>query len=61
LHETESEIIGFFSTRHQGVFTHKNTFLHMHLITADYQKMGHLDVVVFKKGGVRLYMPIGKE
>lgn len=57
LREAESEIVGFFSTRHQGVFTHKNTFLHMHLITADQKKMGHLDEVAFKKGGIKLYLP----
>lgn len=61
LHEVESEIIGFFSTRHQGVFTHKNTFLHMHLITADHQKMGHLDELVFKKGAMKLFLPAYKE
>src|SRR5690606_37010664 len=37
------EIIGFFSTNHQSIFTHHDTFLHMHLVTADRKKMGHLD------------------
>lgn len=41
------DIIGFFSTEHQGVFTHHDSFLHMHLITKDETKMGHLDSVVF--------------
>lgn len=52
-----SEIIGFFSTRHKAVFTHHDTFLHLHLISTDRQKMGHLDEVLFKKGTVRLYLP----
>jgi len=51
------EIIGFFSTQHKGVFTHHDTYLHMHLITADKSKMGHLDNVQFKKGTVKLYLP----
>lgn len=53
----QSEIIGFFSTEHKAIFTHHDTFLHMHLITADRQKMGHLDEVVFKKGTMKLYLP----
>jgi len=39
----ETEIIGFFSTEHKGVFTHHDSFIHMHLITKDESKMGHLD------------------
>ncbi|WP_377059502.1 acetolactate decarboxylase [Rufibacter immobilis] len=53
-----SEIIGFFSTEHKAIFTHHDTFLHMHLLTTDLQKMGHLDEVLFKKGTMKLYLPI---
>lgn len=53
----QAEIIGFFSTEHQAIFTHHDTFLHMHLITPDRQKMGHLDEVIFKKGAMMLYLP----
>lgn len=45
LHDEEVDIIGFFSTEHQAVFTHHDTFLHMHIITEDRTKMGHLDAV----------------
>jgi len=51
------DIVGFFSTDHKSVFTHHNTFLHLHLITADRLKMGHLDAVTFKPGAVRLFLP----
>lgn len=53
----QSEIVGFFSTQHQSIFTHHDTYLHMHLITADKQKMGHLDSAVFDKGSMKLYLP----
>lgn len=43
-----SEIVGFFSTAHKSIFTHHDTYLHMHLITADRQKNG-----TFRRGGVR--------
>lgn len=51
------EIVGFFSTEHKAVFTHHDTFLHMHLITADKLKMGHLDEALFGKG-MKLYLPV---
>lgn len=57
LENEPSEIIGFFSTKHQAIFTHHDTFLHMHLITADKQKMGHLDDVSFQKGSIKLFLP----
>lgn len=49
------EIIGFFSTQHKGVFTHHDSFLHMHLITEDETKMGHLDELAI--GKMKLYFP----
>lgn len=51
------EIIGFFSTVHQTILTHHDTYLHLHLMTSDRKKMGHLDEVTFKKGGMKLYLP----
>nr|WP_296315151.1 acetolactate decarboxylase [Winogradskyella sp. UBA3174] len=50
------EIIGFFSTEHKSVFTHQNSFLHMHLITKDTSKMGHLDTI--ELNNMKLYLPI---
>ncbi|MBC3847320.1 acetolactate decarboxylase [Winogradskyella echinorum] len=49
------EIVGFFSTEHKGIFTHHDSFLHMHLITKDESKMGHLDAL--KIGTMKLYLP----
>lgn len=57
LSDQPSEIIGFFSTEHKAIFTHHDTYLHMHLITSDRQKMGHLDEVSFKTGTMKLYLP----
>lgn len=57
--EEPVEIVGLFSTQHQGILTHHSTFLHMHLITADRTKMGHLDDLIFKKGTVTLFLPAG--
>jgi acetolactate decarboxylase len=49
------DIVGFFSTEHQGVFTHHDSFLHMHLITRAEDKMGHLDAVQISD--MKLYLP----
>jgi acetolactate decarboxylase len=57
LANTAVEIVGFFSRSHQSVFTHHDTFMHLHLITHDKTKMGHLDSVVFGPGSMKLYMP----
>ncbi len=56
LKNEQVEIVGFFSTKHKAVFTHHDTWLHMHLITTNRQKMGHLDDVFFQKG-INLYLP----
>lgn len=53
----EVDIIGFFSTEHKAILTHHDTFLHMHLITKDRQKMGHLDEVKLIPGTTKLYLP----
>lgn len=53
----QADIIGIYSTEHQAIFTHHDTFIHMHLITPDRKKMGHLDEVLFKKGTMKLYLP----
>ena len=57
LGNSEVEIIGFFSTEHKGVFTHHDSNVHMHLITTDRKKMGHLDKVLLGNGNIKLYLP----
>jgi acetolactate decarboxylase len=49
------EIIGFFSTKHKGIFTHHDTNLHMHLINKDENKMGHLDKLEIEN--MKLFLP----
>jgi len=42
----EVELIGVFSTKHKTVFTHHDSNIHVHMITADHGLMGHLDRLV---------------
>ena len=52
----EAEIVGFFSKEHKGIFTHHDTYLHMHLMTKDKQMMGHLDELSIEKAKMRLFL-----
>lgn len=52
------DILGFYSTKHKGVFTHHDSNMHLHLITTDRQQMGHLDELDFKPGGMKLFLPV---
>ncbi|MFI5142031.1 MAG: acetolactate decarboxylase, partial [Bacteroidia bacterium] len=51
------ELIGFFSTEHKTIFTHHDTYMHIHLITGDRQQMGHLEALNIKKGTAKLFLP----
>jgi acetolactate decarboxylase len=55
LKDEEVTIIGFFSTEHKGIFTHHDSNIHLHLITKDESKMGHLDELDIEK--MSLYLP----
>jgi acetolactate decarboxylase len=54
---TPVDILGFFSTEHQTIFTHHDTYLHMHLITRDKKQMGHVDDIIFTPGSITLFLP----
>lgn len=56
LKDEEVDILGFFSTEHKTVFTHHDSFMHLHLITKDRSKMGHLDAVWLED--MKLYLPV---
>ena len=53
----EVEILGFYSQQHQTIFTHHDTNLHLHLITADRKTMGHLETITFEPKQVQLFLP----
>lgn len=50
------DVVGFYSNRHYGIFTHHDTNMHLHLITKDRAKMGHLDSLQFNSNAVRLFI-----
>ncbi|MBK9270349.1 MAG: acetolactate decarboxylase [Saprospiraceae bacterium] len=51
------EMIGFFSKHHQSIFTHHDSFIHVHVISKDFKKMGHLDSLSMDPKKIKLYLP----
>jgi len=51
------EILGFFSTEHRTIFTHHDTYLHLHLINNNYTMMGHVDDLLLQPTTFELYLP----
>ena len=50
------QILGFYSEKHQGVFTHHGSFLHMHFVNDEESIMGHVDDLSIN-GAVILMLP----
>jgi acetolactate decarboxylase len=48
-------LVGFYSKKHEGVFTHKGQFIHVHFIDDEKNVMGHLDDIVFREEIVVLF------
>lgn len=60
LEDAPVRLVGFHSDRHHGVFTHHGTNVHVHLVTEDGRRSGHLDSVRLAPGGT-LLLPGRKE
>ncbi len=39
----EGTLIGFFSTKHHGIFVHHDANIHLHYLSWDHTRMGHVD------------------
>ena len=44
------DVLGFYSTRHRGIFTPRDSDLHMHLRTADGRASGHVERIAVEAG-----------
>jgi acetolactate decarboxylase len=54
--DMEGEIVGFFSKSHEGIFTHKGDYIHIHLVRQNPALSAHIDQIEFD-GEVILYLP----
>lgn len=61
LKNEDVDLVGFYSKNHKTIFTHHDTFIHIHLINSKRDKMGHLDDVQFKKQRIKLHLPASME
>lgn len=48
----EATLVGFYSEGHEGVFTHRGSRTHVHVIAADPPESGHVDDVTIRPGAV---------
>lgn len=54
----KGKILGFFSTEHQTIFTHHDSYIHMHFVNESETEMGHIDDLKLNpKGKIKLYLP----
>lgn len=56
---TDTQILGFYSSQHEGIFTHHGSYLHLHFLSADESTMGHVDELV-QNGVFELFLPKNK-
>lgn len=54
--DVDGAILGFYSEKHEGVFTHHGSFIHMHYVNSAETEMGHVDNLVIN-GEVKLLLP----
>ena len=59
IEDVEVEILGVYSTEHEGIFTHHNMPIHMHFRTSDGSLAGHIDDLELGPE-MRLRIPSGK-
>jgi acetolactate decarboxylase len=56
MEDTPVELLGFYSRMHEGVFTHKGDFIHVHFVQEDQKISGHVDHIELK-GKITLALP----
>lgn len=54
---SNGELLGFYSEKHQGIFTGSKSFVHVHFLKDDQTFMGHLDEIATADKTFRLYLP----
>ena len=56
LYNEKAVFLGFYSTHHQGIFTHHSTNMHIHILADKSKIAGHLDEVRIS-GLITIYLP----
>lgn len=58
---SSGSLLGFYSERHQGIFTSAKSFIHVHYISDDQTFMGHLDGIETRVKSLTLYLPVNQK
>jgi len=56
--DRQVDLVGFFSTKHKAVFTHHDTNIHVHAITAERDWMGHVEALRSQAGALTLQVAL---
>ncbi|MCB2205105.1 acetolactate decarboxylase [bacterium] len=54
LENADVRLLGFYSDHHHGIFTHHGSNMHVHMVTADGRKSGHLESATLSSNAVLL-------
>ncbi len=57
IYDLDGTGLGFYSRKHQAVFTHHDTHMHTHFISENKRWMGHLDGAQFRADKLELWLP----
>ena len=57
LSNQKGELLGFYSEKNQGIYTPKNSFIHVHFVSKDKKTMGHVDKIKDENPKLTLYLP----
>ena len=50
-------LIGFYSRSHQQIFTHHDSFIHVHFVSSDLSNMGHVDEITLHHRTIQVGFP----
>jgi acetolactate decarboxylase len=57
LTKVNGELLGFYSQKHQGIYTHKDSFIHVHFINQKLTAMGHVDKISNSESKLTVLLP----
>lgn len=61
VHDAQATLVGFWSNRHQGVFTHAGSQVHVHFVAGDVSSAGHVEQLAAAAGALTLQLPDGSQ
>lgn len=61
LENKTGELLGFYSENHKGIYTHKDSYIHVHFLSEDAATMGHLDKIKIQKKTLKILLPKSTE